>query len=226
VVGHLENNVPGGMVDGKWWPPASNLADNVASDGPREWLWIYDADYSETYDPALGVETIENPLPIMYFLTVARRNEVPFEAGDEFLIIRSNFNTDADLFEFTVPPPTAVPEIPGKGSCHPMDSLRSLVELREADSLAHERFLAEACRCVFAANGNGDAWVDAVDLAILIDAMYFSGPVVHDALCPRVRYDLDCDGDMDGVDFQYMIDYVFFNGVEPCDPCAGLTIPY
>jgi len=225
VVGHLENNREGGMVDGKWWPPSYLTASNVDASGPREWLWIYDVDYSEAVDPALCVEAIGNPLPIMYFLTVARRGEVPFETGDEFLIIRSRINTNEDVFEFTAPSPALRIDFPGEGSCHPGDSIPSLVELWEACTMAHTRFIADACECAFTADGNSDGWVNAVDLAMVIDAMYFGGPKLHDARCPRMRYDLDCDGDMDAVDFQFMIDHVFFGGGTPCEPCNGLTIP-
>lgn len=105
VVGHLENNTSGGLVDGKWWPPDFNVGDNTAVSGPREWLWIFDADYSETPNPAFQVEAIGNPLPVMWFLTVARRGNVPFSPGgtgeDEFLILANHVNSTADKFIFT-----------------------------------------------------------------------------------------------------------------------------
>jgi hypothetical protein len=103
AVGHLENNVAGGLVDGKWWPPASGTADNVSGDGPREWLWIFGTDYSETPNPAFQGEATGDPLPIMYFSTVARRGNAAFSAGDEFLILANHINTDADVFTVTTP---------------------------------------------------------------------------------------------------------------------------
>lgn len=110
VVGHLENNVAGGLVDGKWWPGDYNAYNNTASSGPREWLWIFDADYSETPNPAFQVEATGNPLPIMWWLAVNRRGPVPFSPGasgdDEFKIIANFPNTIADEFTFTAPAPT------------------------------------------------------------------------------------------------------------------------
>jgi hypothetical protein len=106
VVGHLENNVAGGLVDGKWWPPNFQVADNTAGGGPREWLWIYDANYSETPNPAFQVEAIGTPMPIMYWLTVARRGNVPFTTGDEFLILANHVNSEADVFTFKSSAPT------------------------------------------------------------------------------------------------------------------------
>lgn len=111
AVGHLENNVAGGLVDGKWWPGNSNDFNNTASSGPREWLWIFNANYSETPDPAFQVEATGNPLPIMWFLTVNRRGAPPFSPGasgdDEFLIIASFVNSLTDEFTFTAPAPSS-----------------------------------------------------------------------------------------------------------------------
>lgn len=111
AVGHLENNVAGGLVDGKWWPGNHNNFNNTASTGPREWLWIFNADYSETPNPAFQVEAIGNPLPIMWFLTVNRRGAAPFSPGasgdDEFLIIANFVNGLNDVFTFTAPAPSS-----------------------------------------------------------------------------------------------------------------------
>ena len=111
AVGHLENNQPGGLVDGKWWPPDFNVGDNTAGPGPREWLWIFNTDYSETPDPAYQVEAIGTALPIMYFLTVARRGNVPFSPGgtgeDEFLILANHVNSEADVFTFKSKAPSS-----------------------------------------------------------------------------------------------------------------------
>lgn len=102
AVGYLENNVQGGLVDGKYWPSNGDL-DNTASDGPREWLWIYLDDYSETANPAYTGNATNDPMPIMYWLTVNRRGDVPFSPGDEFEIIPSRVNTTNDVFSFTAP---------------------------------------------------------------------------------------------------------------------------
>ncbi|MDI6804986.1 MAG: T9SS type A sorting domain-containing protein, partial [Bacteroidota bacterium] len=102
VVGHLENNVSSGMVDGKYWPPAYYVASNNTV---REWLWIFDATYSEIPNPAFQVEAILNPLPIMYFATWSLDGNVPFTTGDEFLIIAHHIISSNDSWIFN---PTTV----------------------------------------------------------------------------------------------------------------------
>ncbi len=104
MVGHVENNVAGGSVDGKYWPPDYNVGDNTAGTGPREWFFIFDVPYSETPDSRLMVNILnEVGLPIMYFCTPARRGNVAFAADDEFLIEADHINSTADVFGFTAP---------------------------------------------------------------------------------------------------------------------------
>ncbi|OQY29663.1 MAG: hypothetical protein B6244_03075 [Candidatus Cloacimonetes bacterium 4572_55] len=118
AVGFLENNQPrtydpetgevvfpgGGLVDGVWWPGNSDMFDNVASEGPREWLWIFDVDYSETPNPEFMVELVDNAVPVMYWITASRRGQVPFSPSmtgdDQFDIIPSRPNTEEDVFLF------------------------------------------------------------------------------------------------------------------------------
>jgi hypothetical protein len=116
VLGHLENNVEGGMVDGKYWPPNYADANNTAGSGPREWLFIFDHDYSETPVDAYAQELIgQEASPIMYWLTVARRGNVPFSPGgsgeDQFAIYPNKPNTVNDVFRYTVPAPDTGPEL-------------------------------------------------------------------------------------------------------------------
>lgn len=105
AMGHLENNAIGGMVDGKWWPPNCDDADNTDGDGPREWLFIYDADYSETPNADYQNGIIVPEIPVMYWITVARRGNVAFSPGatgeDEFEIIDNEVNAAGDTFSFT-----------------------------------------------------------------------------------------------------------------------------
>jgi hypothetical protein len=108
AVGFLENNVEGGLVDGKWWPGYYEDYDNVDGAGPREWLWIYLDDYQETPKPEYQLNAIDDPMPVMWWLTVARRAEVAWETGDQFLIIANHANTAADVFQFTTNLPGAV----------------------------------------------------------------------------------------------------------------------
>lgn len=115
AVGFLENNVPNGLVDGKYWPADFNLlssvgTDNVATSGPREWLFIFDREYSETQDPALAVEILFNPAPILYTATWNRRGNVDFSPYadypnnyDEMVFYTNHINYVTDVFEITAP---------------------------------------------------------------------------------------------------------------------------
>ncbi len=103
AVGHFENNVEAGMVDGKYWPPDYNVGDNTAA---REFLYIFDVDYSETPDPSLEIENT-NDMPIMWTVVAERRGNVPFSPDqtgeDQFLILANHINTANDIFSFTAP---------------------------------------------------------------------------------------------------------------------------
>lgn len=109
ALGFLENNVAGGLVDGKWWPGNNSVYNNTASSGPREWLWIFDTDYSETPNPEFQAEAVGGEFPIMYFLTVNRRGAAPFSPGgtgaDQFAIFPNKINTVNDVFTFVATAP-------------------------------------------------------------------------------------------------------------------------
>ncbi len=104
-VGFLENNVAGGKVDGRYNPGVYGETNNTASTGPREWLFIFDADYSETVDPAYQVELISSELPVMYFATWQRRNKNPWTDANVLTITPNRPITPADVFTFTAPAP-------------------------------------------------------------------------------------------------------------------------
>lgn len=101
----LENNVPGGKVDGRYNPGVYGTTNNTSASGPREWLWILDADYSETPNPAWQVEIIEGPQPVMYFATWQRRNANPWTDANVMTITPNRPNTPEDVFSFTAPAP-------------------------------------------------------------------------------------------------------------------------
>ena len=112
-VAFLENNQPGGLVNGVYGPPWYTVASNVAGSGPREWLFIFDLDYT---DPSQGensdillrnglIHNDENEelLPIMWIIFSERRREEDFPSdGDSFLLVANHVNTPDDRFEFTV----------------------------------------------------------------------------------------------------------------------------
>lgn len=117
AVGFLENNVPNGLVDGKYWPADFNLLSNAGTDntdpaGPREWLLIFDKDYrdSPNPDPDLAKNWLTNPVPILYTATWNRRGNVAFSpyadypnTYDEMEFYANHVNTVADTFSLTTP---------------------------------------------------------------------------------------------------------------------------
>jgi hypothetical protein len=105
AVGFLENNAINAVLDGKYFPINHDapISDNIAATGPREWLYIFSVPYSETPDPALEVDILNETLPIMWFLTVNRRFNVPFVNDDTFTILSNHISTPADVFTFTAP---------------------------------------------------------------------------------------------------------------------------
>lgn len=78
------------------------------------------------------------------------------------------------------------------------------------------------CDCRFHGDLDGSGGIEATDLAILIDWVFFSvGPPPSDPTCPHVdRGDFNCDGVDDAMDLALMIDHVNYGGPGPCDPCA------
>jgi hypothetical protein len=103
MIGYVENNVEGGSVNRWHWPPLNTAADNCAADGPREWFYVFDAPYSETADPSLAVNILDDYTPIIWWGTPARREDVGWESGDEFLIQANHLNLSADVFTWTAP---------------------------------------------------------------------------------------------------------------------------
>jgi len=106
AVGYLENNASGGLVDGHYWPPYYNSADNVSdANGPREWLFIFNKPYTgSTPDPELEQNILYNDLPVMYMATWARRDTTHgFSSQDTLVIDANHVNTPADIFSFTAP---------------------------------------------------------------------------------------------------------------------------
>jgi hypothetical protein len=105
AIGYLENNVAGGAVNGFYWPPLTGT-DNVASTGPREWLWISDDTYTgATPNPVYQNDPISGNQRYMYFCTWARRNDNPWPTGNVLELIPNRPNTPQDVFEYSLPAP-------------------------------------------------------------------------------------------------------------------------
>ncbi|MFA6110997.1 MAG: T9SS type A sorting domain-containing protein [Candidatus Latescibacterota bacterium] len=106
-VGFLENNQPGGLVNGAYGPAFNGTASNIAGGGPREWLFVWDLPYTEDSTAArdeLKVDPSGEPTPLMWIVFAARRQEARFpQDGDSFLMVANHVNSGADQFTFTVP---------------------------------------------------------------------------------------------------------------------------
>ncbi len=106
AVGHLENNVAAGLVDGVYFPPWGSEpapgGDNGTSAGPQEWFFIFDADYSETPDPSLQIDIQSSKTAMMWVGTPALRSN-HFLSGDEFDIAAFHPPTPNDVYSFTAP---------------------------------------------------------------------------------------------------------------------------
>jgi hypothetical protein len=104
-VGHFENNVVNGLVDGRYWPyDASSAIDNTVA---REFAFIFSEPYSETPKPAFQTNLSNNvSLPLMWVMVCSRRNANAWAAGDEFEIIANVVNGSTDEFTFTAPAPS------------------------------------------------------------------------------------------------------------------------
>lgn len=113
VVGFLENYTALASLDGFWYPRNSDDyaeggdaegTDGVASNGPREWLWISTDPYSETPNPTYTGHAINDEMPWFCFITVSRRGTTAFfepSGTDAFDIIYAKINLDNDVFEFS-----------------------------------------------------------------------------------------------------------------------------
>jgi hypothetical protein len=105
AVGHLENNVASGMVDGCWWPIPNGLG--VTNVTVREWLFIFDSPYTgATPDPSLQTDILNNTVPMMYLVFVNRRGGNDFnpttESGtDQFRMFANHVNTETDTYTYS-----------------------------------------------------------------------------------------------------------------------------
>jgi hypothetical protein len=101
MVGFLENNVPAGLVDGKYWPPYQ--VNNTAEDGPREFFFVFNVPYGATSDPSLQVDIQNEITPLMWFGTPNRRSaNIAFQQSDEFLILASHVLSSDNVWIFSL----------------------------------------------------------------------------------------------------------------------------
>lgn len=78
------------------------------------------------------------------------------------------------------------------------------------------------CDCRYHGDLDGSGGINATDMAILIDWVFFGvGPPPTDPTCPHSnRGDFNCDGIENATDLTLLINHVNFGGPGPCDPCA------
>lgn len=110
-VGFLENNVPGGRVDGRYFPPRSSEPgiDNTSIDGPMEWFFIFNSPYSGPNPNALlQCDILSTKTPLMWFGTPNRRvRSIP--DGYQFILYSAPRTGPSDVFQFTIPAPLTSP---------------------------------------------------------------------------------------------------------------------
>jgi hypothetical protein len=104
MVGYLENNVPAGSVNGRYWPPleiSSPYVSNTSADGAREWFFVFDVPYSTAPDPRMQVDISSQWTPMMWFGTPGRRgNQTVATEGAEFLIVAWHVPVTGDIWSF------------------------------------------------------------------------------------------------------------------------------
>jgi hypothetical protein len=101
MVGFLENNVPAGIVDGKYWPPVATPGlDNAAPSGPREWFFIFDMAYDQTPSPFLQVDIQNTHVPLMWFGSPSRRPLASFAGGGQFVVLTGHAPGTGDVWSF------------------------------------------------------------------------------------------------------------------------------
>lgn len=105
AVGYLESNTPNGLVDSRYWPPVGSRTNNTALEGPREWLFIYDIDYSTTPRSEIQRDPLATPMRIMYWATWSRRSDSPWPENASLFLFPVKAPSNSDLFTFQFPAP-------------------------------------------------------------------------------------------------------------------------
>jgi hypothetical protein len=85
---------------------------------------------------------------------------------------------------------------------------------------AHELY-SGLCSCLSQGDLTQDGQIDDVDLAHLIDVVFFGGVDVQERFCPTTSGDFDASRLTDVVDLALLIDLVHLGGSPPADPCPN-----
>lgn len=76
-----------------------------------------------------------------------------------------------------------------------------------------------ACDCPNQGDVNASGFPDAVDIAWADEILFHGYPDFENPACVTSRLDTNCASFIDASDLAILIDYVYFNGSVPCDPC-------
>jgi hypothetical protein len=227
AVGHLENNVPNGMLNGKYYPHVLGSRDNTVDSGPREWLFIFDREYTDSVDSSLAVGLLNESLPIMYTITANLRSTLAWHEGDELLIEPSDTTTlltASDRYLLASPPPSfthTTMNVSGINSGAYSDFIRTS---QIAQAKFEQTHWTCACPCLAdpACAGGTESVVNIFDIVGFIDVAFRGVTAVNDRPCPTDRTDVNCDHVTDIRDVVTAID-VAFRGADPvlrfCNPC-------
>ena len=79
--------------------------------------------------------------------------------------------------------------------------------------------IQSSCACSYQSDLNEDGYLDALDLAEVIDLLFAGGADTRDPACSSTRADFDCDGYSTPLDLALLIDHLFAGGEAPCEPC-------
>lgn len=110
AVGFLENNAVGGTVNCRYWPPFG--VDNIGSTGPREWMFIFDSDYTGAMPvPLMQSDLLSSNAPVMYMATWTRRNNTAWSDGNTMTLHPNKPFTINDMFEYTSTPVAQSPAL-------------------------------------------------------------------------------------------------------------------
>ena len=108
-VGHFENNVIDGLVDGRYWPQSAS--GTVVGGTTRELAFIFASTYSETANAKYQTDIYGSTFDMMWVLACARRAEVAWAAGDEFVITAAHVNAPSVSFTYTAPAMVATTDL-------------------------------------------------------------------------------------------------------------------
>lgn len=124
----------------------------------------------------------------------------------------SSFNPSTGAFIYT----------PANGYTGP-DSVRYVADdgTDLSDTATIRITVSPGCDCVYHGDPYPDGLLNAVDLTLFINVVFFGGANQADPSCPHVgRTDYNCDCAINAVDLTLCIEGVFFSGAPPCQPCS------